>query len=775
MKVIYSIAKNEFRYLFYSPIAWFVLLVFMVQCAYFYSDQIYLLSNAQDIYLKNSPSFKGFTDPITLTTFTDGRFFPNIMQNLFIFLPILTMGLISRENNSGTSALLFSSPVSIRRIVLGKYLGIMLYNLLLLSVAAIFVVAGMLTIKDVDYGLLLSALLSFYLLVCAYSAIGLFMSSLSSYQIVSALGTFTAIFILSQIGGMWQRYDFVRDLTWFLSLQGRTHKMMHGLIISRDIIYFILVTVMFIAFTYLRLMGKMEFRPWYIRSGKYLAVLGIVLFIGYFSARPALTGYLDATETKRNTLHPNTQQVLKEFGDSTLEVTLYLDLLDKYIMRGLPESRNSDYLARLWDPYLRFKPDIKFNYEFYYGYDPAIDDSMLLRRYRRLGIQDIVNEYSSLWDFEPSVFKPAKQLKVGADLRFQEYGIVMQLKYQGRTAWVRTFDDPQFWPNETNMIPGLKRVLGHPIPSIGFSSGDLERGIYRKGERDYSAHTTSRRTRMSLVNNGFDVDTINLNTQTIPDQLSALVIADPKRELSIDVQNKISGYVNKGGNLMINGEPGKQYVLNPVLSKLGMQLENGQLMYPSYDETPDKVIAYLTAKSKELWARYIDTATIKINDTLALLLPGATTVINTGIEGWQSDTLATTMPGRSWLKMGPVVLDSILPPFNAAEGDLRLTSFPTVQRLRRPGNGKEQRVIVTGDADYASNLRLRTNFQYLTPVYSWVTNNQYPVYTPKKADKDILLTIGERVGYYQKIIFVWVMPTLFLLTGTLLLVRRKRK
>jgi len=775
MKVIYSIAKNEFRYLFYSPIAWFVLLVFMVQCAYFYSDQIYLLSNAQDIYLKNSPSFKGFTDPITLTTFTDGRFFPNIMQNLFIFLPILTMGLISRESNSGTSALLFSSPVSIKRIVLGKYLGIMLYNLLLLSVAAIFVVAGMLNIKDVDYGLLLSALLSFYLLVCAYSAIGLFMSSLSSYQIVSALGTFTAIFILSQIGGMWQRYDFVRDLTWFLSLQGRTHKMMHGLIISRDIIYFILVTVMFIAFTYLRLMGKMEFRPWYIRSGKYLAVLGIVLFIGYFSARPALTGYLDATETKRNTLHPNTQQVLKEFGDSTLEVTLYLDLLDKYIMRGLPESRNSDYLARLWDPYLRFKPDIKFNYEFYYGYDPAIDDSMLLRRYRRLGIQDIVNEYSSLWDFEPSVFKPAKQLKVGADLRFQEYGIVMQLKYQGRTAWVRTFDDPQFWPNETNMIPGLKRVLGHPIPAIGFSSGDLERGIYRKGERDYSAHTSSRRTRMSLVNNGFDVDTINLNTQTIPDQLSALVIADPKRELSIDVQNKISGYVNKGGNLMINGEPGKQYVLNPVLSKLGMQLENGQLMYPSYDETPDKVIAYLTAKSKELWARYIDTATIKINDTLALLLPGATTVINTGIEGWQSDTLATTMPGRSWLKMGPVVLDSILPPFNEAEGDLRLTSFPTVQRLRRPGNGKEQRVIVTGDADYASNLRLRANFQYLTPVYSWVTNNQYPVYTPKKADKDILLTIGERVGYYQKIIFVWVMPTLFLLTGTLLLVRRKRK
>ncbi|MGN6416778.1 MAG: Gldg family protein [Pseudobacter sp.] len=775
MKVIYSIAKNEFRYLFYSPIAWFVLLVFMVQCAYFYSDQIYLLSQSQDIYLKNSPSFKGFKDPITLITFVDGRFFPNIMQNLFLFLPILTMGLISRENNSGTSALLFSSPVSIKRIVLGKYLGIMLYNLLLLLVAAIFVMAGMLTIKEVDYGLLLSALLSFYLLVCAYSAIGLFMSSLSNYQIVSALGTFTAIFFLSRIGSMWQRHDLVRDLTWFLSLQDRTNKMMHGLIISRDIIYFLLVTGMFIAFAYLRLTGKLEFRPWYVRAGKYLSVLGIILVTGYFSARPAFTGYLDATETKRNTLHPNTQQALKEFGDSTLEVTLFVDLLDQHIIRGLPESRNVDYLAKLWDPYLRFKPDIKFNYEFYYGYDPAIDDSMLLKRFRGLGLQDIVHEYSSLWDFEPSFFKPAKQLKAAAELRSQDYGIVMQLKYQGRTAWVRTYDDPQFWPNETNMIPGLKRVLGHSIPAIGFSSGALERSIYRKGERDYSFHTAAKRKRMALVNNGFDVDTVNLDTQPIPANLSALVIADPKRELSADVQNKISQYVNKGGNLMINGEPGKQYVLNPVLSKLGMQLENGQLVYPSYDETPDKVISYLTAKSKELWARYIDTATTRINDTLGLLLPGATTVINTGIAGWQSDTLATTLPGRSWLKMGPVVLDSILPPFNALEGDIRQPSFPTVQRLRRPGNGKEQRVIVTGDADYASNLRLRTNFSYLTPVYSWVTNGQYPVYTPKKADKDILLTIGERVGYYQKIFFVWVMPALFLLTGTILLVRRKRK
>lgn len=774
MKVIFSIAKNEFRYLFYSPIAWFVLLVFMAQCAFFYADAIYTIANTQEVYLKNAPSFKGFSGSITYMVFTKGEFFANIMKNLFLFLPILTMGLISRESNSGTDALLFSSPVSTSRIVLGKYFGIMLYNLLLVLVIAILLVTGMLNIKEVDDGLLLSALLGFYLMVCAYSAIGLFMSSLSNHQIVSALGTFASIFILSRIGSLWQRHDLVRDLTWFLSLQDRTTNMLKGLIVTKDVVYFILVTGMFIAFTYLRLMGKLEFRPWYIRTGKYLAVLGMVLIVGYFSARPAITGYLDATETKRNTLHPNTQQVLKEFGDSTLEVTLYVNLLDENIVRGLPEGRNVDYLANLWEPYLRFKPDIKFKYEYYYAYDPSLDDSMLQKRFPGLSPQDIAKEYCSLFDISPSLFKPLDQLKTGADLRSEDYRMVILLKYQGRTAFVRTFDDPILWPNESNMIPGFKRILGAPIPSVAFSSGALERNIFKKGERDYSYHATIKKERMTLVNNGFDVDTINLNTENIPDNTSALVIADPKREFSADVQNKISHYVNKGGNLMINGEPGKQYVLNPVLSQFGMRFENGQLVYPTYDETPDKIISYLTPNSKELWAKPVGKNEQLGSDTLTLLMPGATQVIQSGNTGWQTDALATTMPNKSWLKKGAVVIDSILPPFNALDGDTRLSSFPTVQRLKRPFNGREQRVIITGDADFASNLRLR-NFFYLTPTYSWLTYHLFPVPTPKKPDKDVLLTIGERAGYYQKIIFIWILPALFMLSGTLLLIRRKRK
>ncbi len=417
MKIIFSIAKNEFRYLFYSPIAWFVLIIFLVQCAALFSGPLYDLANAQEVYMKNMASYGGFPDSLTKEIFYTKPFLENILSNLYLFIPVLTMGLISREVNSGTTALLFSSPVHLRRVVLGKYIGIMLYNLLLLLVIAIFLVAGFIEIKHADYGMLLSAALGFYLMICAYSAIGMFMSCLSSYQIVSALATFVVLFILTHVGSLWQRYDFVRDLTYFLSLQNRTGKMINGLIVTKDVIYFALVTFLFIAFTFIRLRNNRESKSSLIKMGRYLAVFLVVVFIGYVSSRPALTGYWDTSATQHNTIHAKTQATLGEFSkDSTLEVTLYTNLVGKGLGAGMPEARNSIYLAGLWEPYLRFKPDIRFKYEYYYDNDPAKDDSALYRDFPGNSLTEIAAESAELVDASPSMFKTPDEMRQVIDL-----------------------------------------------------------------------------------------------------------------------------------------------------------------------------------------------------------------------------------------------------------------------------------------------------------------------------------------------------------------------
>jgi ABC-2 type transport system permease protein len=607
----------------------------------------------------------------------------------------------------------------------------------------------------------------------------MFMSCLSAYQIVSALATFVAIFILTHIGSLWQRYDFVRDLTYFLSLQNRTEKMTNGLIVTKDVIYFVVVTFLFIAFSFIRLQNNRESKSSFLKMSRYLAVFVVVVCIGYVSSRPALTGYWDTTAGQIHTIHPKTQATLGEFSkDSTLEVTLYTNLLGGGLGEGLPEARNSLYLDGLWERYLRFKPDIRFKYEYYYDNDPAKDDSSLYRAFPGKPLPEIASEVAMVIDANLDMFKAPDEIRQVIDLKPEGYRLVMQLKYKGRTAFVRTFDDPRFWPDETNMIAAFNRLLGTDMPQVGFVTGGLERSTIKTGEREYALHSAYKGSRGSLLNIGYDVDTINLSSQDIPNDLTALVLADPKMDLPPIAMEKLKDHINKGGNLMVSSEPGKQYVVNPLLSHLGVQLMHGQILEPTLNETPDKVLPLLTKACRGLSEAMAASRNLKSGDTIKILMPGVTGITVTGEKGFRADSLAVTLADKTWLKAGPVVIDSILPPFNPMEGDISGQSFKLLQKLTRTVNGKEQRVMIAGDADYANNLRismLPANSGMLMSSYSWLVYDQFPVYMPRPQPKDLFLTIGERTAYYQKIALVWVLPALIFIGGTVLLIRRKRK
>src|SRR3569833_1037012 len=121
----------------------------------------------------------------------------------------------------------------------------MAYSLLMVATVAAFMCSGVVSIEHAETGMMASALLGFYLLLCAYSAIGLFMSCLTSYQVVAAISSFVMIGILSYIGGIWQDIAFVRELTYYLSIRGRTQHMLQGLISSKDVLYFLLIVYIF--------------------------------------------------------------------------------------------------------------------------------------------------------------------------------------------------------------------------------------------------------------------------------------------------------------------------------------------------------------------------------------------------------------------------------------------------------------------------------------------------------------------------------------------------
>src|SRR5690606_28962731 len=126
-------------------------------------------------------------------------------------------------------------------IILGKFAAMMAYGFLLVAVLLCVMFAGSFSIDNLDYRFVLGGILGLYLLICAYSAIGLFMSSLTSYQVVAAISTLAIFAALKFVGTIGQSVDFVRDITYWISMDGRADNFISGLISSKDVTYFLLI------------------------------------------------------------------------------------------------------------------------------------------------------------------------------------------------------------------------------------------------------------------------------------------------------------------------------------------------------------------------------------------------------------------------------------------------------------------------------------------------------------------------------------------------------
>ena len=193
MKLIYRIAKAELQMLFYSPVAWFLLVIFAVQTGMFFTAQY-------EWFMKGNELGNGNTFMVSMRLFPQGIW--GIVQNyLYYYIPLLTMGLISKELSSGSIRLLYSSPITNTQIIVGKFFSMMIYGLIMIGILFLITLCSWAVVKDFELSMVLTGLLGLYLLICAYAAIGIFMSSLTSYQIVAAIGTFAVLMVLSMIGG----------------------------------------------------------------------------------------------------------------------------------------------------------------------------------------------------------------------------------------------------------------------------------------------------------------------------------------------------------------------------------------------------------------------------------------------------------------------------------------------------------------------------------------------------------------------------------------------
>ncbi len=763
MKMIFKIAKTELQTLFYSPVAWLILIIFTFQASI-------LFTNVFDMSVK-SQSLEYQLDNVTLFTF-GGMFglFSGIQQYLYLYIPLLTMGLMSRELSSGSIKLLYSSPVTNKQIVLGKYLAMMLYGLLLMAILSIFVIYSAFAIKSFDFICVLAGLLGLYLLTCAYSAIGLFMSSLTSYQVVSAMGTLAILAALSLVHGVWQDMEVVRDITFWLSINGRADEFVNGLICSEDVLYFIIVSALFLTLTILRLQVIRQKTNWLTAWGRYIGVFAIAIFLGYLSSRPQLMCFYDATRTKARTLTPNSQEIISKLkGDLT--ITTYVNMLDRNVYYGLSSAVKDD--MNRFRMYTRFKPEIKMKYVYYYD---SINNPSLAIRYPGLSLREQMKRIAETVDFDTNKVKTPEEIRKIIDLSGEGNRFVRLLESgNGKKTFLRIYEDFNgAFPHESEISAAFKHLI-MDLPLVGFVKGHGERDIKRESDRDYKHFSQDKPFRYALINQGFDITEVDLH-QGIPSNVRILVIADPRRTLSTEETEVLNSYISQGGNLFIAGEPKQQAIMNPLVEQFGVQFMPGCLVKPTENFAADLITSNPTDRATAL--SYIFEGMQQMGNTISM--PGATGLTYSTDKGFTVTPLFTSDSTGSWNELQTTDFVEDTAQLNPELGEIERSYVTSVALSRKVGE-KEQRIIIISDADCISNTEIEMmrrginarNYSFVRGAFSWLSYEEAPIDVRRLIPPDNEVYIEKRGMKITKHAMVEGLPGLLLVLALLIWVRRR--
>lgn len=234
-----AILFREIKSFFGSPIGYLVIAIFLLL------NGLFLWVFEGDFNILDS----GFADL--------SPFFTLAPWILIFLIPAVTMRSFSDEKKQGTLELLLTKPVTIWQIVNGKFFGALLLIIIAIipTLIYVWVLYGLgLPEGNLDLGSTLGSYFGLLFLISAYSAIGIFTSTLSDNQIVAfILSVFLCFFFYFGFEGLASYLTGFEQTVSTLGMDSHFKSMSRGVLDTRDIIYFLSVTVLFLSFTVFKL------------------------------------------------------------------------------------------------------------------------------------------------------------------------------------------------------------------------------------------------------------------------------------------------------------------------------------------------------------------------------------------------------------------------------------------------------------------------------------------------------------------------------------------
>jgi len=243
--MIFIIAHKELKTLFASPLAWTLLALMQLVLAWIFLDRL-------DAFLEIQPQLIRITNPPGVTEIIAAPVFATAAVVLLMATPLLAMRLIAEERHNHTMTFLISAPISMTDIVLGKFLGLMIFfsTIIALVVAlSISLLAG----STLDFGLLLSNVAGLFLIAACFASMGLYISCLTAQPAIAAAGAMGALLVIWAID---ITTNDINSIAQDFSLLKHYESFNRGIIDTFDLAYFVLFTLTFLVLSIRKLDGE---------------------------------------------------------------------------------------------------------------------------------------------------------------------------------------------------------------------------------------------------------------------------------------------------------------------------------------------------------------------------------------------------------------------------------------------------------------------------------------------------------------------------------------
>ena len=318
------------------------------------------------------------------------------------------------------------------------------------------------------------------------------------------------------------------------------------------------------------------------------------------------------------------------------------------------------------------------------------------------------------------------------------------------------------------------------LPRVGFVSDHGARSVSGDRNRDYSYMMAEKTNRQALINQGFDIEKVYLGrNERGLDSLDVLVVAEPLEPFSEVELDALKRYIESGRNLIVAGKPNTDMYLQPVMDMLGVHFEEGILVQHPKDDYPVNLLSCRATLEAGKISRFFKRS-CEIDDNFTM--PGAAALKVVENKGFKTIPVLISRDSACWNERQTIDFVNEVPCLDPCMGE-QAGVKTTMLALNRECHGRDQRIIVVGDADCFSMGELSalrrnlpsSNSVLIDAMFDWLSYEELPVNTVRPGKIDNNFTLSYEAASAMTIALKWILPALILAFGVVVLIRRKGK